>query len=182
MALLLEYSTDYGVTVKGDNLFIEGVFAKAMVKNENSRVYPIALLEREVSKLLPKIENKQLFGQLNHPEEPQIDLSRVAIRIDELFWVKNELFGKAKVLDTPMGEIAKTLVREGQIGISSRGIGTVGADGIVRDNYQLITFDLVADPSTTEMVSCVHESIRRDDSFEKMMKIWIQKTRELNNK
>lgn len=178
MALLLEYSTDYGVTVKGENLFIEGVFAKAMTKNENSRIYPLALLEREVNKLLPKIENKQLFGQLNHPEEPQIDLSRVAIRIDELVWVKNELFGKAKILDTPMGQIAKTLVREGQIGISSRGVGTVADDGTVKDNYNLITFDLVADPSTTEMVKGVSESIQRADSFERMMDIWVKKAKE----
>ena len=131
----------------GKELFVEGIFSTAEVENNNKRKYKKGILEREVANVQKKVSANSLWGELGHPPNPEINLDKIAIKVESLQWKGDNLMGKAKVLDTPQGNIAKTLIKEGSLGISSRGLGTVGDDGYVNDDFNLITWDLVADPS-----------------------------------
>ncbi len=129
-------------------VFIEGVFSTADVMNENGRRYKREILEREIDKFSSAVENKCAWGELGHAPSPAINLDRIAILVESLKWKDNDVVGRAKVLDTPMGNIAKTLIREGRMGISSRGLGTVNdTDNYVNDDFNLLTYDLVSSPS-----------------------------------
>jgi len=130
------------------DLYVEGIFSSAEEKNKNGRIYKKSTLEREINKLEKTIKGKSLWGELNHPASAEINLERAAILVETLNWKGNDLYGRAVVLDTPMGNIAKALMKKGKIGISSRGLGTVDESGYVNDsNYKLITWDLVGNPS-----------------------------------
>lgn len=145
--LITEESYEVLLEEKGKDLYVVGIFSSAEIKNNNGRVYDKKLLEREVSEVSKKVEKKCLWGELGHPPNPEINPEKIAIKIEALEWKGNDLYGKAKVVETPMGKIAKTLIKEGSIGISSRGLGTVGEDGKVNDDFTLLTWDLVTDPS-----------------------------------
>lgn len=146
--LITEYSQDFQIT-EDDNkdMYAVGIFSSAEMKNNNKRRYKKEILEREVGKVQEKIEKKCLWGELGHPPNPEVNPDKIALRTVKLEWKGNNLYGKAKILDTPMGQIAKTLIKEGAMGISSRGLGTVGDDGYVNEDFHLITWDLVTDPS-----------------------------------
>lgn len=148
MKLITEMSYDFEITeskTKGVN--IVGIFSSAELKNNNNRIYKKSILEREISKVDEKVKGKSLWGELGHPPNPEVNPDKIAILTTQLEWKNNDVYGKAKVLDTPMGSIAKTLIKEGKMGISSRGLGTVGEDGYVNEDYNLLTWDLVTDPS-----------------------------------
>jgi hypothetical protein len=149
MKLITEMSYDFELHEDKNtkDMFAVGIFSSAELKNNNKRVYKKNLLEREVEKVNEKVSKKCLWGELGHPPNPEVNPDKIAIRTTKLEWRGNDLYGKAKILDTPMGNIAKTLVKEGQMGISSRGLGTVGDDGYVNEDFHLITWDLVTDPS-----------------------------------
>lgn len=134
-------------SANGKELFVEGIFSTAEIENNNKRKYKKEILEREVASVQKKVSGNSLWGELGHPPNPEINLDKIAIKVESLQWKGQNLMGKAKVLDTPQGQIAKTLIKEGSLGISSRGLGTVGEDGYVNDDFNLITWDLVADPS-----------------------------------
>jgi len=141
---------DEGKTPDDNNAkYIAGIFSTAELMNNNQRKYKKTTLEREVNTIMEKIQNKCLWGELGHPPNPEINPERIAILTEALEWRDdNNLYGKAKILNTPMGNIAKTLIKEGRLGISSRGLGTVSeTDKYVNDDYCLITWDLVTDPS-----------------------------------
>lgn len=131
------------------DLYIEGIFATAELQNKNKRVYKKDTLQREVNKLEETIKNGSLWGELNHPtDDPDINLERAAILIEKLTWQGNNLLGRAVVLETPMGNIARALIKRGTVGISSRGLGSVDSDGYVNNqSYHLITWDVVGNPS-----------------------------------
>ncbi len=147
--LITEMSYDFEMheDKKTNELYAVGIFSSAELKNNNKRVYKKDLLEREVGKVQEKVSKKCLWGELGHPPNPEVNPDKIALRTTQLEWRGNDLYGKAKILDTPMGQIAKTLVKEGQMGISSRGLGTVNDDGYVNEDFHLITWDLVTDPS-----------------------------------
>jgi len=149
MKLITEMSYEFEVVEdkKGGDIHIVGIYSSAEVENNNGRRYKKELLEREADKIAEKLDNKSLWGELGHPPNPEINLDKIAILTKELKWEGNNLYGKSKVLDTPMGKIAGTLIKEGKIGISSRGLGTVGDDGYVNEDFKLLTYDLVTDPS-----------------------------------
>ena len=149
MKLITEMSYEFELhEEKGSkDMFAVGIFSSAELKNNNKRVYKKDLLEREVGKVQEKVKKKCLWGELGHPPNPEVNPDKIALRTTQLEWRGNDLYGKAKILDTPMGQIAKTLVKEGQMGISSRGLGTVGDNGYVNEDFHLITWDLVTDPS-----------------------------------
>jgi hypothetical protein len=129
-------------------LYIEGIFATAEQKNRNGRIYPKAILEREVEKISQKMKENRLIGELSHPENrSEVDLKEAAIRIVDLNWQKNDVLGKALVLNTPSGNIIKAL-HEGdcKYGISSRALGTV-SEGRVNEDLDLKTWDVVDSPS-----------------------------------
>lgn len=129
------------------NVYVTGIFSSWGKRNNNGRVYEEGTMKREVDSIMDKIERKCLWGELGHPPNPEINPDKIAIRVESLEWDGKDLYGKAKILDTPQGQIAKTLVKEGMIGISSRGLGTVAEDGTVNEDYNLLTWDLVTDPS-----------------------------------
>ena len=138
------------------NHYIQGVFLQGEIKNRNGRVYPIDILEREVSRYTTEnISKNRALGELGHPEGPTVNLDRASHKIESLVREGNNYIGKAKLLDTPMGQIAKSLLDEGvSLGVSSRGVGSqreMGGANYVRDDYQLATAaDIVADPSAPD--------------------------------
>jgi hypothetical protein len=138
------------------NHFIEGVFLQAEVKNRNGRMYPVKTLAREVAKYDENyIQKGRALGELGHPDGPSINLDRVSHRIISLQQEGNNFIGKAKILDTPMGNIAKNLLDEGvKLGVSSRGMGSLIKRencNVVADDFMLATAaDIVADPSAPD--------------------------------
>lgn len=136
--------------------YIQGVFLQGDIKNRNGRVYPIPVLQREVTNYSQNyIDKGRALGELGHPDGPTINLDRVSHKIVELYQDGSNFIGKAKLLETPMGQIAKKLLHEGvQLGVSSRGIGSLeskNGSSYVRDDFMLTTAaDIVADPSAPE--------------------------------
>ena len=146
--LITENSFDLEIVEsKSKSPYIVGIYSSAEIENNNFRIYKKDILEREVSKIQEKVSNKTLWGELSHPPNPEISPERIAILTTELNWRGSDVYGKSKILNTPMGEIAKTLIKEGRMGISSRGLGTVADNGYVNEDFNLITWDLVTDPS-----------------------------------
>lgn len=135
------------------SLFIEGPFLVAEKKNKNGRIYEYSTLKNEVHRYTEDYINKnRAFGELGHPDTPSINLDRVAILIKGLREDGNQWIGKAKVLDTPMGNIARSLIEGGaQLGVSSRGMGSLkmvnGVNVVQPDFYLATAADIVADPS-----------------------------------
>ena len=132
---------------------IKGIFGRCNEKNNNGRIYPTAVLEGQLSKVQPMINERRLCGELDHPQNDTVKLSNASHLITKLEMKGNELIGEAEILNTPAGLTAKALVEGGvKIGISSRGMGTLSEDAngqkIVNEDFRLVTFDLVADPST----------------------------------
>ncbi len=135
------------------NYFIEGIFMQADAKNRNGRIYPKPILMNEVRRYINEhVNNKRAFGELNHPTGPSVNLDRVSHLITELHERGNDVYGKAKILDTPTGKIVKSLLGEGvQLGVSSRGMGSLKKtkEGVnqVQEDFMLAAVDIVADPS-----------------------------------
>jgi hypothetical protein len=149
----LEYITEAAGNKK--NMYITGIFMQANKKNRNGRVYPKAVMEKAVQSYTETQINKgRAVGELNHPDGPTINLDKVSHLITELKWDGDNVIGKAKILDTPMGMIAKGLMEGGvQLGVSSRGMGSlVSKNGInmVGEDFMLNTVDIVQDPSAHE--------------------------------
>tara|TARA_B110000503_G_scaffold127547_1_gene197419 strand:+ start:2000 stop:2692 length:693 start_codon:yes stop_codon:yes gene_type:complete len=133
--------------------FIEGIFMQGDIKNRNGRIYPSAVLEKEMNRYNKDfITTKRALGELGHPDGPSINGDRVSHLITEMKKDGSNFIGKAKILGTPMGNIVKTLMDEGVlIGVSTRGLGSVKQtkEGImeVQDDFHLATVDIVTDPS-----------------------------------
>jgi len=138
------------------NYFIEGIFLQAELKNRNNRMYPLRTLQKEVAKYSENyIDKGRALGELGHPDGPSINLDRVSHKIISLKEDGNNFIGKAKLLDTPMGRIAKDLLGEGvKLGVSSRGMGSIRKEencNVVMDDFMLATAaDIVADPSAPD--------------------------------
>lgn len=153
------FPVDAGPMVKesreqnGGKLVVSGIIQKADTKNQNKRIYPSAILRREVENYQKLVREQRALGELDHPESATVSLDRVSHIIREIWWDGNDVKGKVEILQTPMGKILESLIDSGiTIGISSRGVGSTtktneGCD-VVSEDYQLICFDIVADPST----------------------------------
>lgn len=132
--------------------FIEGIFMQSGVKNRNGRVYPESILNTEVERYNNEfVAKNRAMGELGHPEGPTVNLERVSHIIKDLRVEGKNIYGKAKILETPMGKIAKNLLNEGcMFGVSSRGMGSLQEkNGVnyVQDDFMLASVDIVADPS-----------------------------------
>ena len=133
--------------------FIEGIFMQGDLKNRNGRIYPSAVLEKEMNRYNKDfIQTKRALGELGHPDGPQNNGDRVSHLITEMKRDGSNFVGKAKILGTPMGNIVKTFIDEGvKVGVSTRGLGSVKQtrEGImeVQDDFHLATVDVVTDPS-----------------------------------
>ena len=160
MKLITENIEDINVLVEETNgkkhLYIEGVFLQSEVKNRNGRVYPFNILNREVERYTEQyVKTGRALGELGHPDGPSVNLDRVSHRIVELRSQGSDFYGKARILETPLGNIAKSLLEEGvKLGVSSRGMGSLeerNGTNYVRDDFMLATAaDIVADPSAPD--------------------------------
>lgn len=148
----IKYITEEGVEGK-KNLYIQGPFIQTEVKNRNGRMYRSESVAREVKRYNEDYVNKgRALGELGHPDGPSINLDRVSHRIVSLTQEGNDFMGKAQILNTPMGEIARNLIESGvQLGVSTRGMGSlkeINGVQVVQDDFYLATAaDIVADPS-----------------------------------
>jgi len=160
MKLITESIEDIQILEEESNgkkiLHIEGVFLQGDIKNRNGRVYPFSVLEREVGRYNEQYVNVgRALGELGHPDGPTVNLDRVSHKIVSLKSEGTNFVGKAQILNTPMGNIAKSLLESGvKLGVSSRGMGSIeeknGAN-YVRDDFMLATAaDIVADPSAPD--------------------------------
>ena len=139
------------------NLYIEGVFLQGNIKNRNGRMYPMETLQKEVGRYIKEhVDTGRALGELGHPDGPTVNLDRVSHKIIGLRESGTNFIGKAKILDTPMGQIAKSLIGEGvKLGVSSRGIGSLKPTkegfNVVGEDFMLATAaDIVADPSAPD--------------------------------
>jgi hypothetical protein len=140
----------------GKEMKIRGIFMQADQKNRNGRVYPFAVLNKEVQRYNKEfVAEGRAFGELGHPEGPTVNLDRVSHMITKLEADGKNFVGEAKLLSTPMGEIAKALIKDGgKLGVSSRGMGSLesrsGANYVKDDFYLATAADIVADPSAPQ--------------------------------
>ena len=139
------------------SLYIEGIFLQGNIKNRNGRMYPMETLQKEVNRYNEAhVQSGRALGELGHPDGPTVNLDRVSHKITSLRESGSNFIGKAKILDTPMGSIAKSLIGEGvKLGVSSRGIGSLKPTkegfNVVGDDFMLATAaDIVADPSAPD--------------------------------
>jgi len=160
MRLITEQNNDIEVLTEDKNgksaTYIKGIFLQTEITNRNGRMYRFDSMNREVSKYNEEfIQRGRALGELGHPEGPTVNLDRVSHKIVELYPEGKNFIGKAKLLETPMGKIAKNLLEEGvQLGVSSRGLGSLKKEGslqVVADDFILSTAaDIVADPSAPD--------------------------------
>ena len=136
-------------------LIVKGVLQRAEAKNQNGRIYPREILEREADKYTSEfIKQRRAMGELDHPESSVVNLQNVSHNVKEMHWEGDNLLGTVEVLGTPSGNILKELFKSGiKLGISSRGMGSVetvneGDAQQVQDDFELIAFDFVSNPST----------------------------------
>ena len=160
MKLITEQNNDIEVLTEDKDgksaTYIKGIFLQTEITNRNGRMYRFDSMNREVSKYNEEfIQRGRALGELGHPEGPTVNLDRVSHKIVELYPEGKNFIGKAKLLETPMGKIAKNLLEEGvQLGVSSRGLGSLKKEGslqVVADDFILSTAaDIVADPSAPD--------------------------------
>ena len=134
-------------------MYLTGVIQRAKEPNGNNRVYSEEILRREIDNYQKLIQENRALGELDHPDDSVINLKNVSHTMVKVWWDGNNVMGKAKILNTPSGKILQSLVESGiKLGISSRGMGSVSEapDGrtVVEDDFNLICFDFVSEPST----------------------------------
>ena len=138
--------------VKEGVVFLTGRIQTADTKNGNGRKYPMKVLKREIDNYMIIVRDNRACGELDHPDDSVINLKNVSHMVTDCWWEGKDVMGKIKVLDTPSGRILKDLINAGvKLGISSRGLGSVKeqlGETIVEDDFQLICFDIVSEPST----------------------------------
>ena len=161
MKLITEEISDVKFITEGrgskKKMYIEGVFLQGDLKNRNGRMYPVQTLAKEVNRYNEAFVGKgRALGELGHPDGPTVNLDRVSHKITSLRQEGNNFIGKAQLLDTPMGKIAKSLLDEGvTLGVSSRGVGSLRESNsgckVVGEDFMLATAaDIVADPSAPD--------------------------------
>ena len=162
--------------VKNGGMMLSGKLQEAEVQNGNGRVYPHKVLTREVQNYKKVVGDKRAIGELDHPDDSVVNLKNASHMVTDIWMEDKSVMGKIKVLDTPSGGILRSLVDSGvQLGISSRGLGSVTeAQGsvTVNDDFQLICFDMVSEPSTPGAYMALQESkLRSRDIFTKADRI-----------
>ena len=136
----------------GRPLMMKGILQKAETLNQNGRVYPKAILDREIRNYQKFIKENRALGELDHPDSSVVELKNASHNIKEAYMEGNIVYGVVEILNTPSGQILQSLVESGvTLGISSRGVGSTKSQGdmqIVQDDFQLICWDFVSEPST----------------------------------
>ena len=142
-------------SLKDGKLLVSGVLQRADAKNQNGRLYPVDVLKREAEKYMENfVKQRRAMGELDHPESSVVNLKNVSHNITDMSWDGKDLVGTVEILPTPSGNILRDLLQSGiLLGISSRGLGSVKKDmrenaDVVQDDFDLIAFDFVSNPST----------------------------------
>ena len=158
-----------------DKTMLSGTLQRANAENQNNRIYPRPILEREVDKYHDMIDENRALGELDHPDNAVVNLANASHLIKDVWWEGDDLKGVVEILDTPAGSILKSLIESGvKLGTSSRGLGSTqknsnGKD-IVQDDFQLVTFDFVSNPST-QNAFMMSESIELNEAEERAFRI-----------
>jgi len=170
--LLTESEKQY---VRNGGMMLSGKLQEADVQNGNGRVYPMNIMEREVKKYAQLVEDNRALGELDHPDSSIINLANVSHMVTKVWMENKSVMGKIKVLNTPSGQILRALVESGvKTGISSRGMGSVTehqGKTMVEDDFQLICFDIVSEPSTPNAFMGLSENKLRNGRVFKNNKI-----------
>jgi hypothetical protein len=152
-----QFIIEKDINGKGKNYFIEGIFLQSALQNRNGRMYPEQIMDKEVARYMKEnVENNRAYGELGHPDTPSINLHRVSHMITSLKKEGTNYVGRAKILETPMGNIARGLLDGGaNLGVSSRALGSIKPNNegiqVVQDDFMLSTAaDIVADPSAPD--------------------------------
>lgn len=176
-AIIHDIETLVENTTGGKKYYIEGKFLSAEVPNKNKRIYPLKVMESAVDKYKKEyVEQKRAMGELNHPTTgPTINLDKVCHIIESLEFRGNDVYGKARVLSTPNGEILKSLIDEGvKVGVSSRGLGTLKklSSGIneVQDDFFMAAVDVVNDPSG---IGCFVNGLSENSEWKLIDDKWV---------
>jgi len=143
---------------------MKGIIQKAQQPNANNRIYPRPILEREDAKYQELIKDRRSLGELDHPDSPIVQLENVSHLLTETKWDGDDLVGTVEVLDTPKGQILEKLInRDIKLGISSRGLGSTSRTNegydMVEDDFSLVCYDMVSNPSTSGAYMNLQESI-----------------------
>ena len=143
---------------------MKGIVQKAQAPNANNRIYPRPILEREDAKYQELINERRSLGELDHPDSPIVQLENVSHLVTETSWDGENLVGEIEVLDTPKGQILGKLVdRDIKLGISSRGLGSTSRTNegydMVEDDFNLVCYDMVSNPSTSNAFMNLQESV-----------------------
>ena len=163
--------------VKNGKIILTGVIQCADTKNGNGREYPKGVLEREIKKYQQLINDRRAVGELNHPDTSEVDLKNASHLMTKVWWNGNQVMGKLEVLSTPSGQILRNLIDDGiKLGISSRGLGSVTqrqGSTIVEDDFDLICFDIVHEPSTNNafMLREHKELLKQNKRFKKLQRL-----------
>jgi hypothetical protein len=170
--MVVESVSEQGNDLK--TLYMKGIFIQGGVKNANERVYPVAEIENAVDTLNKQIqEGYSVLGEVDHPDDLKINLDRVSHMITSMWMDGPNGFGKLKILPTPMGQLVKTMLESGvKLGVSSRGSGNVSdLDGKVSD-FEIITVDIVAQPSAPNAYpKAIYESLMNMKHGHKMLEV-----------
>ena len=152
---LFEFNTPdgYDDDKEAGKVLMSGILQKANAENQNGRIYPRPVLEREVKKFDQLIEERRALGELDHPDNAVVNLANASHLVREMWWNGDVVEGVVEILDTPAGSILKSLVESSvKLGISSRGLGSTkknsNGNDVVQEDFQLVTFDFVSNPST----------------------------------
>jgi len=162
--------------VRNGSVYLTGVMQRADEKNGNGRIYPFRILEREVENYKKLISENRALGELDHPEDSVVALKNASHIVTDIWWEGKNVMGKIRVLrHTPNGQILEGLAKDGvQLGISSRGLGSVHesmGNTIVEDDFQLLCFDMVSEPSTQNAFMSLRESKNQPNIFTKADRI-----------
>ena len=137
---------------KYGKIMLKGIIQRANTLNQNGRIYPKSILEREVMNYQKLIKENRALGECDHPDSSVVELKNVSHIVREAYMTGDDVYGTIEVLDTPSGKIIQSLIESGvTLGISSRGVGSTTSKGntqVVHDDFQLICFDMVSEPST----------------------------------
>ena len=157
-------------------MYLTGVLQRADAKNGNGRIYPERILRREVENYQKLIHERRALGECDHPDDSVVNLKNASHMVTEIWWEGKDVMGKIKILrHTPSGQILEGLIKDGvQLGISSRGLGSVHEEmgnTIVEDDFQLLCFDMVSEPSTQNAFMNLRESKIKTNIFTKADKI-----------
>ena len=162
--MIFEYS-DVEPSKSSDGIVtMKGVIQKAQQPNANNRIYPRPILEREDAKYQELIKERRSLGELDHPDSPIVQLENVSHLLTETKWDGDDLVGTVEVLDTPKGQILEKLIgRDIKLGISSRGLGSTSRTNegydMVEDDFSLVCYDMVSNPSTSGAYMNLQESV-----------------------